>query len=72
MSKKKDRLNTTYRYCPICGKKRIIVYIKRFIKRRYYIHCDYCSKDIKVEEAKRKESLDYIEIKQFYKNRKNH
>lgn len=71
MSKKKDRENTKYKNCPICGGKRIIVYSKKIFKRKYYIHCYHCNEDIKVLEAHRKETLDYIEIKEFFKNKNN-
>ena len=36
MSKKKDRENTSYRYCPICGGKHIIVYGRKTFKTKYY------------------------------------
>lgn len=52
MSKRKDRLYTYYRNCPICGGKNIYVWkTKRmFRKENTYIHCVKCSKDIQVKE----------------------
>ena len=50
MSKRKDRLYTDYRYCPICQSKCISVEIeKKFWKEKYYIYCHKCKKKIKVE-----------------------
>lgn len=69
MSKKKDRENTMYKNCPVCGGKRIIVYSKKFFKRKYYIYCYKCNADIKVESVYRKYSLDYLEIQELYKRR---
>ncbi len=46
MSKKKDRKNTEFRYCPICGSKAIIVSI---IEGRTHIECLKCENTIKVE-----------------------
>lgn len=53
MSKKKDRLNTTYRYCPICGGKQIFIITKNISKKKY-IYCCKCNKNIlvKVKEDK--------------------
>lgn len=48
MSKKKDRNNTEFRYCPICGSKAIIVSTYR-IKKGTYIECQMCGDTTKVE-----------------------
>ena len=52
MSKKGDRKNTNYRYCPICGGKAISIKIKRKLFRRsnFYINCWKCRKQIMVKE----------------------
>lgn len=49
MSKRKDRLNTSYRYCPICGHKQISV--KKFGKLfpKYCICCWKCKSNIFVK-----------------------
>lgn len=52
MSKKKDRENTSYRYCPICGGKTIIVHSIGKFKESHYIYCYRCHKDIRVEIEK--------------------
>lgn len=66
MSKKKDRINTTFRSCPICNGKQIIVYcIKKFFKQKFFIYCYKCHKDIEVKITKRKEELDYIEMEKL-------
>lgn len=52
MSKKKDRSNTEFRNCPICGSKAIIVnkFRKNFrTKKVTYIECQNCRKETKVE-----------------------
>lgn len=51
MSKRKDRLYSEYRYCPICGSKYIVIgkKKKRFRKEKTYIYCGICKKHIKVE-----------------------
>ena len=41
MSDKKDIENTSYRYCPLCGGKQIIVYSEKIFKTKYYIYCKY-------------------------------
>lgn len=53
MSKRKDRLYTQYRHCPICGGKYICVeeIKKLFHKKRTYIHCGSCRKYIQVKEG---------------------
>lgn len=49
MSKKKDRLNSDYRFCPICGRKTIHVAIKkRFCKEKTYIECRYCWRTVMI------------------------
>ena len=49
MSKKRDRLNKEYRFCPICGRKTISIAIKkRFGKEKTYIECYSCWKTIYV------------------------
>lgn len=50
MSKKKDRLNTNYRCCPICCSKNIFVTQKRHIfkKTKTYINCCMCRKEVEV------------------------
>ena len=50
MSKKKDRLNTDYRFCPYCGRKTIHVdIIKHFFrKKETFIDCWYCYKITKI------------------------
>lgn len=52
MSKKKDRENTSYRYCPMCGGRQIIVYSEKIFKTKYYINCYKCNKHILVESKK--------------------
>lgn len=54
MSKRKDRLYTHYRVCPICAGKNIYVWKskKRFQKEKTYIHCYKCCKDIQVKVKK--------------------
>ncbi len=46
MSKKKDRNNTEFRYCSICGSKAIVASI---IKEKYYLECKKCNNTTKVE-----------------------
>lgn len=52
MSKRKDRLYTEYRNCPVYGKKTIYIWKtkKIFHKEKTYIHCYMCHKDIEVKE----------------------
>lgn len=54
MSKKKDRENISYRYCPICGGRQIIVYSEKIFKTKYYINCYKCNKHIFVKIKKEK------------------
>ena len=63
MSKRKDRLNTNYRYCTICGGKSILVWKtkKLFSKEKTYIRCyNKCQKDILVKDVYTKVSTDYL------------
>lgn len=61
MSKKKNRQDTNYRYCPMCGGKRIFVWIENNIfKSKTFIHCCNCNKDIQVLKHYRKRNLDSI------------
>ena len=53
MSKRKDRLYTNYRCCPICGGKSIEVSkLKRFFRIQTVIECNNwnCNKNIIVKE----------------------
>ncbi len=52
MSKKKDRSNTEFRNCPICGSKAIIVSIIKEKYYKYYLECQICSNATKVEVIK--------------------
>lgn len=51
LSKRKDRLNTNYRYCPICGRKTVVVSKRKkiFQKEKAYINCYTCENKIRVE-----------------------
>lgn len=54
MSKKKDRQDTNYRYCPNCGGKQIIVSeITRKLKKITILNCYACEKKFRVKEVKR-------------------
>lgn len=55
MSKKKDRSNTEFRNCPICGSKAIIVSIIKEKHYKYYLECQNCRKETKVEVIRWKE-----------------
>lgn len=50
MSKRKDRLYTNWRSCPICAGKNIFVWKskKLFCKEKTYIYCYKCEKDVQV------------------------
>lgn len=51
MSKKKERKNTTYRYCPSCGGKQIIVFLVREkLKYRTILSCYKCEKSYCLKE----------------------
>lgn len=51
MSKKRDRLNKEYRFCPICGRKTIIIVTEgRLWKEKTYIECFSCRKVTYVRE----------------------
>lgn len=65
MSKKKDRVDTTFRSCPICRGKNIIVHSKKRFKEKLYIYCYKCQKDIEVKIVNRKENLDYLEVEKI-------
>lgn len=69
MSKKKDRVDTTFRSCPICRGKQIIVYSRKLFKEKLHIYCYKCHKDIAVKIISRKENLDYIEMEKLLKRR---
>ena len=63
MSKRKDRLNTLYRYCPICGGKSILVWEtkKLFSEKKTFIRCyNKCHKDILVKDVYTKVNTDYL------------
>lgn len=63
MSKKKDRQDTNYRYCPMCGGKQIIVYLsKKIFKYKKYIYCYKCQKNIEIKEIYLKKNLEKLEI----------
>lgn len=70
MSKKKDRADTNYRNCPVCGSKRIIVWQKGRIKRKTHICCGICNKDIEVKEILRTRNLDSIIIEHYIKRKR--
>lgn len=55
MSKRKDRLYTHYRVCPICAGKNISVLKSKriFQKEKTYIQCHKCCKDIQVKEKRK-------------------
>ena len=66
MSKRKDRMNTNFRCCPMCGGKQIIVYItKKRFKEKTFIYCYKCQKNIDVKVVYRKENLDSLEIRRY-------
>ena len=67
MSKKKDREDTNYRNCPVCGSKSIFVCIRGKFRKFTYIHCCKCDKDTMVKEFYRKENFDYLQIQNLYK-----
>lgn len=63
MSKRKDRLYTNYRACPICVGKNIFIWKSKrtFHKEKTFIHCCKCEKDIQVvvlNMEKRKEGVE--------------
>ena len=52
MSKKKDRQDTTYRFCPHCGGKSIIVSkIRKFLKFKTLLDCYKCNKKYYLEKG---------------------
>lgn len=55
MAKRKDRLYTEYRSCPICGSKNITIFkFKRLFKEHIVVECHRfeCNKNIEVKEIK--------------------
>lgn len=54
MSKRKDRLYTAYRVCPICAGKNIFVLKSKriFSKEKTYIHCYKCCVYVQVKMKK--------------------
>ncbi len=53
MSKKKDREDTTYRFCPQCGNKTIIVSkARKYFKYKTLLNCYRCKKIYYLEQEK--------------------
>ena len=71
MSKKKDRLNTHFRNCPICGGKQIYVYKrKKVMHEKAYIHCYKCNRNVQVKDIYNKRNRDSFIIEQVFKGRR--